>query len=464
MFTTLAPARAYPDARRMKWDPLTLAVAVLVVVVLGMVLLFMRAQFNPGAGGAPEESLPEFAAQPGECDLSIDHLLAGNSALESGDYESALAAFTCAIEADTTNYDARLGRIFAYLLSGQYARNVPDWVAITYGNAQVWSEAIARYSSAIEASPNDLLPYVQRSYVHWAILENEQAMADYNRILVLDPDSVYALLFRGNIYLSRREDEAADADFERARVLAPDNAHVYAMIGFFSGLAGHTESGLENLSQAIQLDPNMADFYISRGIVYEQVMEDIENAAADYSHAIELAPEEPSYYYWRGLLYRDQMVAFDEQAVADFTRAIELDPEWAAYYIDRALAYEQMSDAVSAAADLIRYIEQTQKVTIDQNIEIGETVSLPMMAGRVYRIPILARAGQRLTTRNNDQTEVSVDPIYVLLGADNTPLTASVNSAIRNYEIPTNGTYTLVVAHPGFGGQGHITLIVDLNG
>jgi WD40 repeat protein len=74
MFTTFAPTRSpyFTGARKLRWDPLTLAAAVLVVVVLGIVLLFMRAALSPGSSGAIEEAIPEFAAQPEACAVETE--------------------------------------------------------------------------------------------------------------------------------------------------------------------------------------------------------------------------------------------------------------------------------------------------------------------------------------------------------------------------------------------------------
>jgi hypothetical protein len=59
MFTTFVPARSpyYGGARKLRWNLIAWAAAVLVMAVLGFVLLYMRAP----------EMLPEFAAQPASC-------------------------------------------------------------------------------------------------------------------------------------------------------------------------------------------------------------------------------------------------------------------------------------------------------------------------------------------------------------------------------------------------------------
>jgi WD40 repeat protein len=66
---SFVPARPlqFPEARKLMFDPITWVAAILVMIVLGALLLFMRAPFNPGAGGQFEEAIPEFAAQPQPC-------------------------------------------------------------------------------------------------------------------------------------------------------------------------------------------------------------------------------------------------------------------------------------------------------------------------------------------------------------------------------------------------------------
>jgi tetratricopeptide (TPR) repeat protein len=435
-----------------------------VVVVLGMVLLFMRAAFNPGSSGAPEESVPEFAAQPGECDLSTDHLLAGNSALESGDYEAALAEFTCEIQSDMTNYEARLGRIFAHLLLGQYALQNLDWAVIKHENSRLWNEAIDRYSAALEANRDDLLLLVKRSYVTWATLgQFDEAIADFDRILELDPDNIYALLFRGMSYQWSGDSDSAAADFERVIALAPDNPYVYAQIGQTYGVTGRMEPARENIEHAIQLDPEVATFYLWRCFNFIQL--------DDCTHAVELEPEEPLYYYWRGVFYREYTAGHLEEALADFTHAIELEPEWASFYFERALSLARIGDAASIPADMLQVIEHLQTVSIDQDVVIGENVTLPLTTGTVYRIPILAQTGQKLTVRGAGQPSASSNPIYVILNAENTPLASNLVGedvggiyAIRNYEIPADGMYTLLVSLSLNPTEGDHTFVVELDG
>lgn len=281
MFTTFVPARSpqFTGARKLRWDPITLAVAVLVVVVLGMVLLFMRAAFNPGAGGAPEEALPEFAAQPDECDLSMDHLLSGNSALESGDYEMAIMEFTCVIEADDTNLEAHLGRGSAYVLAGDLLHANYDYGLVSMqSNPQVFRDAITRYSSSIEANPDDITAYILRVYTNYTSPWGgplDEVYADGERIIELDPNNAFGYLFRGfaNWYLGNRQ--AAEEDYIRALELAPNNPAFYAHIAT-DYRRGFPDRALENVNRAIELAPEeQGVYYLLRATIRNQTGHDV---------------------------------------------------------------------------------------------------------------------------------------------------------------------------------------------
>lgn len=72
-------------------------------------------------------------------------------------------------------------------------------------------------------------------------------------------------------------------------------------------------------NQAINLNPNYAEAYANRGIVYGNI-NNIEAALADFSKAIELHPENISNYYYRALAYAS--LGQTELAIADFRKVL----------------------------------------------------------------------------------------------------------------------------------------------
>src|SRR5258708_12171852 len=77
------------------------------------------------------------------------------------------------------------------------------------------------------------------------------------------------------------------------------------------------------LKRAIELTPEDATPYTSRGAVY-RLLREYQRALEDYTHAIELDPTSSYPYTGRGAVYRD--LREYQQALEDYTRPVELDP------------------------------------------------------------------------------------------------------------------------------------------
>jgi len=93
---------------------------------------------------------------------------------------------------------------------------------------------------------------------------------------------------------------------------------------------------LTDYNKAIELDPNDANAYYSRGFSYNNSGK-YELAIADYSKAIELDPKDAVAYNDRGISY-DSLSKYD-LAIADYNKAIELDPQNADAYNSLAFLY-----------------------------------------------------------------------------------------------------------------------------
>jgi hypothetical protein len=90
-----------------------------------------------------------------------------------------------------------------------------------------------------------------------------------------------------------------------------------------------------------------------------------------------------------------------------------------------------------------------------------------MTAGRTYRLPFTAQAGQTATIQATSVNPGEVDPVVLVVGPDGTPLVfnddasdETLDAVISEYELPTSGTYMLVVSHALGGSEGDI--VIDL--
>ncbi len=149
----------------------------------------------------------------------------------------------------------------------------------------------------------------------------------------------------------------------------------YLKGGSSSQQKGDHKQAIRDFTAAIQLNENLPEAYVARGISYYKTQE-IENAIDDLEKAIELRPAglnlaeaciqlghcyqdlgdpkraitfftkaieaHPKYvalgYYFRGDVYYGETMY--GSALSDFTKAIEADPNYAPAYLMRGLCYQ----------------------------------------------------------------------------------------------------------------------------
>jgi len=133
---------------------------------------------------------------------------------------------------------------------------------------------------------------------------------------------------------------------------------------------GRYREAIEELNQAIELDPASAKAYNNRGSAYHY-LDQHERAIQDFDKAIRLNPDYALAYYNRGSTYHhlDQ----HERAVQDFNEAIRLNPEYALVYYNQGSAYKELGKKTEAIANFEKFIILTADLrsiqTAKQQIE-----------------------------------------------------------------------------------------------
>ena len=149
--------------------------------------------------------------------------------------------------------------------------------------------------------------------------------------------------FVGFAYIQR-----ADAPY-----LTPD-AEKYFHSGIEALQRGHSSEAIQDLTKAIELNPNDADAYVVRGASYLR-QDKHDQAIQDLTKAIELKPDYADAYDIRGHAYLRQEE--HDRVIQDLTKAIELNPKLAGAYNIRGLAYYSKSEYDCAIQDLTKAIE-----------------------------------------------------------------------------------------------------------
>jgi tetratricopeptide (TPR) repeat protein len=226
------------------------------------------------------------------------------------------------------------------------------------------------------------------------------------------------------------------------------------------------ETALEHFTHAIELDPDYAEAYIQRGYVNWYLEKD-EQALADYNLALELTPTDTAIYELRGRVYH--RLGEYERALADLTHAIGLDPTFASAYLTRGILFVALEQPEAAGRDFYRRLTLKQQHSTDLiTLTLGEPFTVEMQENHLYNVPFEAEAGQTITVTANDADDSGVDPLIVILDADGNALIGDddngegLNALISDFQIPTDGTYTLVIGHAGQGSEGTVEVTLEI--
>ena len=136
---------------------------------------------------------------------------------------------------------------------------------------------------------------------------------------------------------------------------SPDSTVPSALEAFRTGLSYYKEGrydwAVDEFTAAIELDPNVRNYYWYRGLSYEELT-DFDEAIEDYTTAIGLNPGSATLHALRGRAYtRDGQ---SEQALSDLNEAIRLNPNLAMAYYLRGDALAEVNQAQKAGADHAR--------------------------------------------------------------------------------------------------------------
>jgi tetratricopeptide (TPR) repeat protein len=217
----------------------------------------------------------------------------------------------------------------------------------------------------------------------------QEVLEDYNKAIELDPNNVDAYNGRGDLYSrssksyeypddnfnsaigGTRQDLALD-DFNKAIKIKPNaesytrrayskyiNSQLSAIkFGFGSDEFFHCARMSEDISKAIQIDPNYSEAYYLRGKCKEPLEEKV---LEDYNKAIELDPNNAHVYFYRALLKR---YSFDDKegALSDFNQMIQINPSKAESYRFRGdFKSKDLKDKQGAISDYEQAIKLYQE-------------------------------------------------------------------------------------------------------
>ncbi len=142
---------------------------------------------------------------------------------------------------------------------------------------------------------------------------------------------------------------------EKSRSLARSlEAADWFDLGFEAQEREDYEKALENYTKALRLDPNIAQIYNNRGLIYYH-MRDFPMAEGNFDRAIELDPKLCMAYNNKAIIYYERRLY--DQAISYFNKVIELDPSLEQAYYNRAFSYHRIGKTQKCIDDLKTYLK-----------------------------------------------------------------------------------------------------------
>jgi hypothetical protein len=307
----------------------------------------------------------------------------GQASIDEGRYEQAVREFTCVIDAAPTEVEGYRGRIEALLLLGRYSDAVRDYTRVT--------------ASVLPAHPD----------------AESTILAGYADRLALAPDSIPAL--SGASFARWYFFDYAQAAHLLDRLLDVEPDDVYGNL--FRGSSrllngGPKARGAADLERAIELAPDSADVHFIVADAYTYGLLDLERAFAEAT------------------------LAFDGGLATPRVHAI------------LASCYNAFGDLLAAAHHIAEHIDLvTTELLGTSPMAPGTSLSLDLVPGRTYEIPVPASAGQMISITASSRDYW--DSIAVLLAPDGSPVVGSDDTnayhAAFDWVAEETGTYRLRV-------------------
>lgn len=263
----------------------------------------------------------------------------------------------------------------------------------------------------------------------------KQAIREFTCVIGLDPTAVEG--YRGRIEAELLVGEFSDALRDYARVTAfvepvhPDaervivagyEARLEAAPDAIPALMGQSfaywyyfdyASAIHVLDHLVEVDPNSVYGNLFRGS--SRFLRGRSAGAEDLARAIALAPSSPDVHFIVADAYTygaapDAQRAFDEATVA-----LNGGLNTPRVHAILASSYFAFGDMAAAAAEIALHIDLvTTELVTTTPLASGASMSLPLLPGRAYEVPIAAAAGEAISIATSSKD--FYDTILVLLG------------------------------------------------
>jgi tetratricopeptide (TPR) repeat protein len=155
-----------------------------------------------------------------------------------------------------------------------------------------FDQAIALYTCALRFDPRSVWAYESRAWAYWRHHDFQEAIADFSAAIRYEPGSFSPYHNRGQVYFMAGDVRRALADYQRTVILDHTNIGAHNDLALAYSMLGEHVRAFNVATRAMELDPDGFYAYWLRGDVYVALGK-YEQALADYEQALALIPDSP---------------------------------------------------------------------------------------------------------------------------------------------------------------------------
>jgi tetratricopeptide (TPR) repeat protein len=211
-----------------------------------------------------------------------------------------------------------------------------------------YDKAIAAYSSAIAADPENVRIIDARGVAYERKGQDDLAMADYQLALQKRPNFALAYNNRGTLFLRKGALQSALDDFNTALKYAPAQYLAHANRGRVLALNKEFDAALADFAEAIRIDGNATLAFTLRCVAYID-MRRFDDAIGDCNTVIDKVQNGQLAMARRAEAYMGKGNL--DAALKDLTAVLALNPNNVRAHMDRGKLFERRGDLAQARAD-----------------------------------------------------------------------------------------------------------------
>ena len=308
-------------------------------------------------------------------------------------YEKALDDYIKILSIDTLNFDAieKIGDIYSieekYELARKYYHKLVKQeisfskigakghvgIADIYLENQQYDDALYEYTKAINLDPSNYENFYYRGKIYREKGDYNSALIDFSKAIESDSTDVDFLTQRAYLYYEFLNDKTnALNDIKRIIKIQQNSISSFSDIAIvIEGLQkiGGIQEAIKFCDIGIEANQNnkkcASYYYLGKGYCLQQ-KHDYNTALINYSKAISLNENDPFFYLLRGELQLEYLNNID-QAIKDFKKSINLKPNIDDVLYDLAYAYAKKENYTKSR----EYIEQTLKINSKHSLAIN---------------------------------------------------------------------------------------------